>query len=172
MPANAHPQAPPGTPLTVWYALVPVSGNRWISQRWEVVGLTLEPAAEASAPETWIPRECPPLQLHGDEAEGYLLNVEAAEPSLFLLVRSGVENGEEPRDEAPDGPPQIAAVSVSFNEAARWIDGGATVERLPLPIGWAEAVEAYARAHLKPPEEKQPKRRYAASGDHRERPGH
>jgi uncharacterized protein DUF3305 len=162
MPAST----PEDTPLTVWYARLPVPGNPWITHRWEVVGLTLEPPIEP--PATWVRRDCSPLQLHGDEAEGYLLNVEAAEPSLFLLVRSSEESG----DGEADAPPQVAAVSASFHEAARWIDGGATVERLPLPTGWAEAIEAYGRAHLKPPEEKQPKRRYAASGDNRERPGH
>lgn len=172
MPANANPHDPTGTALTVWYARVAVPGNRWITHRWEVVGLTPVPTTETPAPGAWVPRDCPPLQLHGDEAEGYLLNVEAAEPSLFLLVRSGVENGEEREEPDTDAPPQVAAVSASFHEAARWIDGGASVERLPLPTGWAEAVAAYARAHLKPPEEKQPKRRFAASGDHRERPGH
>jgi hypothetical protein len=154
--------------MTVWYARLPMPGNPWLDHRWEVMGLTPGAAAEPPAGRAWVPRDCPPLQLHGDEAEGYLLNVEAAEPSLFLLVRSSEESGEE----GADAPPRVAAVSASFHEAARWIDGGASVERLPLPAGWAEAIEAYARAHLKPPEEKQPKRRYAASGDHRERPGH
>jgi len=155
--------------LTVWYARVPTPGNRWIDHRWEIMGLTLEPAADSPAGQAWVPRSCPPLQLHGDEAEGYLLNVEATEPSLFLLVRSGEESGDAA---PPDAPPQVTAVSVSFNEAARWVDGGAAVERLSLPAGWAEIIAGYARAHLKPPEEKRPKRRYAASGDNRERPGH
>ena len=162
MPAST----PEDTALTVWYTRLPVAGNPWITHRWDVVGLTLEPPIEPLA--SWVRRDCPPLRLHGDEAEGYLLNVEAAEPSLFLLVRGP----EESESDESDTPPQVVATSASFHEAARWIDGGATVERLPLPTGWAEAIEAYARAHLKPPEEKQPKRRYAASGDHRERPGH
>lgn len=165
MPANANPK---GTTLSVWYASVPVAGNRWITHRWEVVGLAPEGATDAPTPAIWIRRDCPPLELHGDEAEGYLLNVEAAQPSLFLLVRTSEENGEE----ADDAPPVVAAVSASFFEAARWIDGGATVERLPLPAGWAEIIETYGRAHLPPPEQKQPRRRFAASGDHRERPGH
>jgi hypothetical protein len=167
MPANAKHPSPDGAALNVWYARMAVPGNRWIDHRWELVALSPEPAAEAPGDSAWVRRDCPILQLHGDEAEGYLLNVEAVEPSLFLLVRSGEDSGDE-----TDAPPEVAAVSASFNEAARWIDGGATVERAPLPAGWAEAIESYARAHLKPPEEKQPRRRYAASGDHRERPGH
>jgi uncharacterized protein DUF3305 len=166
------PDGPAGVAVTVWYARLPLPGNPWMDHRWEVVALTPGADAEAPAGRAWVRRDCPPLQLHGDEAEGYLLNVEAAEPSLFLLVRSGEDNGEERGQDEPDAPPQVAAVSASFHEAARWIDGGAGVERLPLPAGWAEAIEAYARAHLKPPEEKQPKRRFAASGDNRDRPGH
>jgi hypothetical protein len=174
MPAN-DPQSIPGGPagacFTVWYARLPVPGNRWIDHRWEVVGLTPSHTADTPAGRNWVPSHCPPLALHGDEAEGYLLNVEAAEPSLFLLVRSIEECGDCAAGD-DSAPPRVTAVSVSFYEAARWIDGGASVERLPLPPGWAEAIAGYARAHLKPPEEKRPKRRYAASGDVHERPGH
>jgi hypothetical protein len=163
LPADAAPS------LTVWYGRIPVDGNRWIDHRWEIVGLELDAAApQTSADGQRVPRASPPLQLHGDEAEGYLLNLTASEPSLFVLVRSAEDDG----NPAEAGPPRIAAISASFHEAARWIDGGETVERLPLPATWAEAIEAYARSRLKPPEEKRPKRRYAEAGDKHERPGH
>ena len=149
------------------FARTPVEGNRWIDHRWEMVGLTLA-GAEASATAEHVLRSCPPLELHSDEAEGYLQNVLADEPSIFFLLRP--DEAAEAAGES--GPPLVAAVSASFHEAARWLDGGATVERLPLPSGWAEAIEGYGRANLKPPEEKRPKRRYAANGDKHERPGH
>ncbi|MBX3685041.1 MAG: DUF3305 domain-containing protein [Rhodocyclaceae bacterium] len=156
-----------GLALAVLFARTPVEGNRWIDHRWEMVGLTLA-GAETTATADHVLRSSPPLELHGDEAEGYLQNVLADEPSIFFMLRP---------DEAAEAagesvPPLVAAVSASFHEAARWLDGGATVERLPLPAGWKEAIEGYGRANLKPPEEKRPKRRYAASGDRHERPGH
>lgn len=160
-----------GLRLTVLFARVTVEGNRWIDHRWEMVGLTLgTPGAgdDASADDAHVLRACPPLELHGDEAEGYLQNVLADEPSLFFMLRAD----EDAEAAGADVPPRVAAVTASFHEAARWLDGGAIVERLPLPVGWQEAIERYGRANLKPPEKKRPKRRYAATGDKRDRPGH
>lgn len=153
--------------LTVLFARTAVQGNRWIDHRWEMVGLSLAAGADWASADHVL-RACPPLELHSDESEGYLQNVLADEPSLFFMLRPD----EAAEAAGEDGPPLVAAVSASFHEAARWLDGGATVERLPLPAGWTEAIERYGRANLKPPEEKRPKRRYAASGDRHERPGH
>lgn len=163
---------PQGVRLAVWFARVAVPGNRWIDHCWEVAGLAVDPVAALGAGARdpgWVRRDCPPLRLHGDEAEGYLLNAEAAMPSLFLLLRG---DDDVAGDVQAAAPPRVAAVSVSFHEAARWMDGGASVECVPLPAGWAESLAAYGRTHLKAPEEKRPKRRYAASGDLHDRPGH
>ena len=153
--------------LTVLFVRTAVEGNRWIDHRWEMVGLTLTAGADVAGADH-VPRACPPLELHSDESEGYLQNVLADEPSLFFMLCPD----EAAQAAGEDGPPLVSAVSASFQEAARWLDGGATVERLPLPAGWKEAIERYGRANLKPPDEKRPKRRYAASGDRNERPGH
>ena len=160
-----------GLRLTVLFARVEVEGNRWIDHRWEMVGLrvgTDDAGCAASADDAHVLRACPPLNLHSDEAEGYLQNVLADEPSLFFMLRPD----EDAEAAGEDGAPRVAAISASFQEAARWLDGGASVERLPLPAGWPQAIERYGRANLKPPEKKRPKRRYAASGDRGERPGH
>lgn len=160
-----------GLQLTVLFARVEVEGNRWIDHRWEMVGLrvgTEDAGCAASAGGAHVLRACPPLELHSDEAEGYLQNVLADEPSLFFMLRAD----EDAEAAGEEGAPRVAAVSASFQEAARWLDGGASVERLPLPAGWPVAIERYGRANLKPPEKKRPKRRYAASGDRGERPGH
>ena len=68
------------------FARTPVEGNRWIDHRWEMVGLTLA-GAETTATADHVLRSSPPLELHGDEAEGYLQNVLADEPSIFFLLR-------------------------------------------------------------------------------------
>ena len=155
--------APGALRLAVCFARQRVEGNRWISHRWALVGLSVgatpPPAGEGQVVVSGLT-----LGLHGDEAEGYLMNVAADEPSLFLMIR--------PADDAvPDGPPTVAAVSANFYEASRWMDAGESVERLPLPAGWAGAIEAFARSNYAPPHKKRGKR-YAKTGDHRDRPGH
>lgn len=167
MTVTSHPgaQALPGADrLAVCFARQAVPGNPWIDHRWALVGLAFGAVPPADGPERVVIAGLK-LELHGEEAEGYHMNVCADEPSLFFMLR--------PADEAqPDGPPTVAAVSANFYEAARWMDAGETVERLPLPDGWREIIEDFARAHWREPEKKRGKRRYASSGDHHERPGH
>ena len=61
------------------------------------------------------------LQLHRDEAEGYYLNVSSPAPSVFILWRM-----EDERALPVD-------VTVSAEEAGRWLDGGHSVDRVAMP---------------------------------------
>jgi len=81
--------------------------------------------------------------LFRDEAEGYYLNISAKQAVVFVnwLEEEGV------------GVPQ--SVTVSYNEAARQMDGGARVEGVPLPAEWRPWLEAFVKEHYKP----EPKRR-------------
>lgn|SRR5512146_804807 len=56
------------------------------------------------------------LVLHRDEAEGYYLNCSGTQPKVFVLWRMEGENGL-PVD-----------VTVSSEEAGRWMDGGHSVD--------------------------------------------
>lgn len=141
-----------------------VVGNPWIDHRWALVGLSFGEVPVPEGPDQVVICGLR-LELHGEEAEGYYMNVCADEPSLFFMLRPA-------DDTQPDGPPTVAAVSANFYEAARWMDAGESVERLPLPDGWRDEIEAFARAHWREPEKKRGKRRYAATGDNRDRPGH
>jgi hypothetical protein len=75
--------------------------------------------------------------LHRDEAEGYYLNVSSQEPSVFVMSRM----------EEDKGVPQY--VTLSYDEASRWMDGGAQVDRVRMPaeiMAWAgEWVESNYR---------------------------
>ena len=59
--------------------------------------------------------------LHKDEAEGYYLNVSASQPKVFVLWRMEGEHAL-PLD-----------VTVSSEEAGRWMDGGHSVDAVPMP---------------------------------------
>jgi hypothetical protein len=62
------------------------------------------------------------IELHRDEIEGYYLNVSAPEPRVFILWRM----------EGDDALP--VHVTVSSEEAARWLDGGHSVDGLAMPM--------------------------------------
>ncbi len=85
--------------------------------------------------------------LFRDEAEGYFLNVSADTPQLFVMWRID--------EESSLAVPQV--ITASYNEAGRLLDGGETVEGVPMPPALLEAVQAYVAQHYKP-EPKQRKR--------------
>jgi len=85
------------------------------------------------------------LTLFEDEAEGYYLNVSSDEPSIFVSLR---------KDDLASDPYPLQA-TLSYNEAARWMDGGERVERVP---AWAELatwLAGFVALNYKP----EPKRR-------------
>jgi len=153
---------PPAMQLAVLFAREAVSGNRWITHRWALVGMHVGVEPPPALPDQVLVTGLS-LTLHGEEADGYYMNVTADEPSLFFMVRPS-------DDEDPDSAPTVVEVSANFYEASRWMDSGEAVERLPLPADWTRAIEAFAHAHFKPFEKKQ--KRYARTGDKHERPGH
>lgn len=73
------------------------------------------------------------LQLYKDEAEGYYLNSTSTKPAWFVMWRL---------EDHPDGGDPIAVphfLSISYYEAGRLLDGGETVENVPLDsdtAGW------------------------------------
>jgi hypothetical protein len=119
--------------------------NRWQSEVWEPSGVlsnyegATEPRVLVERPglKQWL---YPGLEIavHKSEAEGYYHNVSSAEPSVFILWR--IENAR--------AVPQF--VTVSYDEASRWMDGGESVDRVAMPadlFAWVgEFVEQNYRA--------------------------
>lgn len=89
------------------------------------------------------------VRLTLDEAEGYYLNLTTADPSIFVLWRhhdddTGVVSVDD------DTPPQALAVTVSYNEAGRWMDGGERVDRVSMPEPMKPWVAEYVTLHYVP----------------------
>ena len=61
------------------------------------------------------------IELHRDEGEGYYLNLTAPDPRVFILWRM----------EGEEGLPVF--VTVSSEEASRWMDGGHSVDSVKMP---------------------------------------
>lgn len=102
------------------------TGNAWQSHQWRVASVIPDPGGEprvlVDTPEIF--HKIFPgfeLTLYRDEAEGYYLNVSGPAPSVFVLWRMDADRGL-PLD-----------VTVSSEEAGRWLDGGHSVDRVAMP---------------------------------------
>ncbi len=111
--------------------------SRWETHRWVLAGVAPDEGGEARvvAEDASLLRRLHPgigLTLFPGEAEGYYLNVTSDEPSVFVALRA---------DESGEGLYPYQA-TLSYNEAARWMDGSERVERArawPDLVGWMAA---------------------------------
>jgi hypothetical protein len=83
------------------------------------------------------------LLLHKDEAEGYYMNVSAPKPRVFVLWRMEGEQA------------LPLEVTVSSDEAGRWLDGGHSVDGVAMPAEVFAWVGEYVENNYRP----QPKQR-------------
>jgi len=140
--------------------------NRWANERWEAFAVEVETAPASAAVALSESRwRCPGLEieLHPVEAEGYYLNLSARDPKVFVLWRMA-----EPGDDAePRARPFI--VTVSYNEAARFLDAGEQVDAVPMPAALLAAMESFVAKHYKPEPRKKAKRNELYEGEERHR---
>ncbi|HYP84925.1 DUF3305 domain-containing protein [Variovorax sp.] len=78
------------------------------------------------------------VQLFTDEAEGYYLNATTEAPCWFVLWRMH-------EDEAPPARPLL--LTLSYNEAGRWLDAQETVEQVPAPDDVVAWMGAFVESH-------------------------
>ena len=86
------------------------------------------------------------LELFRDEAEGYHLNLTSGAPVWFVMWRMADEDPSSARPET---------VSLSYNEAGRWLDAQERVDNVPLPADLVAWLQAYTDEHYQP----EPKKR-------------
>jgi uncharacterized protein DUF3305 len=125
--------------------------NRWQTEKWEPIGVLPDTQEEGAAPQLlhedaasaqWLHPGFT-LELFHDESEGYYLNLASPQPFVFVNWL----------DDSGAGVPKV--VTVSYNEAARMMDGGAHVDGVPMPAEWIPWLEEYVQKHYKP----EPKKR-------------
>ncbi|MFO1415647.1 MAG: DUF3305 domain-containing protein [Burkholderiales bacterium] len=132
--------------------------NRWASERWQPS--TVVPVGEGrghgGAPEcvrddaTGAAWRFPgmTIELHASEAEGAYLNLTSPGAVAFVMWRLAEEEGA-----VPAAHPLI--VTLSYNEAGRFMDGGERVDTVPLAEPLRAWLAAFVAEHYKP----EPKRK-------------
>jgi hypothetical protein len=102
------------------------------------------------------------LNLFPDEAEGYYLNVSATTPAWFVMWRLEEEidryidaqSLEMAKAEVSIAVPH--RICVSYNEAARLLDGGESVDTVPMNDEHASWLQEYVNENYRP----EPKKRH------------
>lgn len=129
--------------------------NRWQPYQWkpvEVLDATLLPDGAARclrndpADMSWLFTGFD-IKLFSDEAEGYFLNIDSPAPCWFVMWRIEEVDGAEVAV-----PKQV---TLSYNEAARLMDGGEQVDTLPASLAIIERVTAFVQEYYHP----EPKRK-------------
>ncbi len=87
-----------------------------------------------------------PVELHRDEAEGYYLNLSSGSPVWFVMWRT---------DYADPSLAQPEIVTLSYNEAGRWLDAQERVDNVPLDADVRVALQEFVDANYRP----EPKKR-------------
>ncbi len=138
----------PSYPLAVVMQCRPAQ-SRWAEVIWEPfgvvpghVGSEAKLLVEHDGVTQWLHPGFK-LELHRDETEGYYQNVAASDPRVFVLWRM---------DDDKALPLQVTA---SSDEAARWLDGGHSVDGVAMPAEIYAWVGAYVESNYRP----EPKKR-------------
>ncbi|WP_280152642.1 DUF3305 domain-containing protein [Piscinibacter sp. XHJ-5] len=129
--------------------------NRWEDWRFRIVDVVIDEGfgteARVLRDDGKLRRTLHPafsVELFDDEGEGYYLNLSSGAPVWFVMWRVDDEDPSQARPEA---------VSVSYNEAGRWLDAQERVDNVPLPLPLCGWLQAYTDEHYRP-EPKQRKR--------------
>lgn len=128
--------------------------NRWEDWRFKVTEVLVDEGlgeARVLRDDGKLQRALHPglsVALYLDEAEGYHLNLSSGSPVWFVLWRLAEDDPSLARPEA---------VSLSYNEAGRWLDAQERVDNVPLDAAVREWLQAFTDLHYRP-EPKQRKR--------------
>lgn len=150
MQDSAH--VPEATRPAVQVAVVmerEASPNRWEAWRFRLADVVPDQQAFGTEPRVLrddgrVQRTLHPnfrLELFRDEAEGYHLNLSSGAPVWFVMWRI---DDEDPSHAWPE------TVSLSYNEAGRWLDAQERVDNVPLAPDLAAWLQAWTDEHYRP----------------------
>ncbi|MBC7622638.1 MAG: DUF3305 domain-containing protein [Aeromicrobium sp.] len=135
--------------------------SRWQSHKWQPAailpddGMRVLPevmSTSSGATEVLFPGFA--LQVFRDEAEGYYLNVSSPDPQVFVMWRIAENSVEDAPADAPDRAVPHS-VTLSYNEAARWMDAQEKVDPVAMPPQILDALSEWVKLNYSPPDKKQ-----------------
>lgn len=146
--------------------------NRWTTDQWQPSAVLpvaegpgapgpAEVVADAAERTTWrFPGMA--IELHPSEAEGLFLNLTSDVPVVFVMWRAQ-EDGTQPAA-------RPVIVTLSYNEAGRFMDGGERVDSVPIPDAIRAWLAAFVAVHYKPEPKKKVRRNdpFAQDADRRD----
>lgn len=143
-------------PVSVLIDYTATPGNRWQRGRWHVAGLVagvqggggirhrrLRPAG-ADRQTLWTGFD---VTLHRDDAESYYFNLLGDTPRIFVICSPDPQLGLRP-----------LSVTLSYDEAASYMEGEEIVEALAMPAALYRRVESFVLEHYVPEKRKKRKR--------------
>lgn len=126
--------------------------NRWQSEKWQLAGV-LPDDRGSREPRILLEREGLLQKIHPgyalviypDEGEGYYLNITSPEPRVFVTWRMSEDESE--------AIPHL--LTLSYNEAARWMDAQEKVDSVAIPEDIYSELVGWVQTNYQPPEKKQ-----------------
>lgn len=117
----------------------------WQPFRWQV--LELGPV-EVTMPQGKDEMVCTvKVEVYQDQLQGYFLNLDTETPYVFFCVRYPEDN--------KSLMPTVFSATLSYDEAARWMDSNEDVQTLPMPAPVASWLAELVQARYQP----EPKKR-------------
>lgn len=133
--------------------------NRWQPYKWQPAGVLLDDGTRGQAGEHQLLRTTETQQqwlwpgfavdVFTDEAEGYFLNLTSPTPCVFVMWRLNEDESEDEKSAFPH------SVTLSYHEAARWMDAQEKVDHVAMPMEIHRALSDWVQENYKPPQKKQ-----------------
>lgn len=112
----------------------------WQPFRWQVLELA---PADVPMPQGADERvQMVKAEVYQDQLQGYFLNLDTDAPYVFFCVRYPEEN--------KNLMPSVFEATLSYDEAARWMDANEEVQTLPLPSAVASWLAELVQARYQP----------------------
>jgi len=148
---------PEKIPVTVIMQKQPVRSTQWVDYQWAAIGVTVsntenvQGTPDIAATEDDVQLKIFPdhqVTLHVDECDSYYHNLMSTTPHCFIVVR---------QDE--DDEPEPFIVSLSFDEAHAYLEGGDEVFSVDIPPEIYQWTETFVLENYCPQQLKKRKRR-------------
>jgi hypothetical protein len=143
--------------------------NRWASEQWHVAAVERDDSPRRPPVRMVHQKERTcwrvtglSMELHLSESEGYHLNITAPDPKVFVMWRMAEVAAAD--NEFPSAFPVL--VTVSYNEAARLLDGGEQVDATPLSAEMLAWMQPFVDANYRPEPKRKNRRNELYERDH------